>query len=95
MCGVVGVFANIGRAYTNWKLCVQGNLPNDLKDRGVDDLDALPNYHYRDDGLLYWAAIRKYVKTVVEGHYGKIIHRPKKKQKNKKRKEIKKIKHFW
>ena len=33
-------------------------LSADLRERGVDDPSVLPNYPYRDDGLVMWAAIR-------------------------------------
>ncbi|XP_071966226.1 polyunsaturated fatty acid 5-lipoxygenase-like [Antedon mediterranea] len=44
-------------------------LPTNLKARGVFDEDVLPNFHYRDDGLLIWNAIKKYVATVVNAYY--------------------------
>ncbi|XP_028396594.1 allene oxide synthase-lipoxygenase protein-like isoform X2 [Dendronephthya gigantea] len=37
------------------------SLPDMLKSRGVDDTDKLPNYYYRDDGLLLWAAISNFI----------------------------------
>ena len=73
-CGGVGIKEVMRRTWKTWRLDVQGNLPNDLKDRGVDDPEALPRFYYRDDGLLHWNAIKKYVSTVVEGRYGKIIN---------------------
>ena len=66
-----GMFELIGRAFKRWRLDVDGTLPNDLKARGVTDAQALPNYHYRDDGLLVFEAMEKYVRTVVEAHYSK------------------------
>ncbi|XP_033111083.1 arachidonate 5-lipoxygenase-like [Anneissia japonica] len=44
-------------------------LPNNLKARGVEDENILPNYHYRDDALLIWNAIYKYVAAVVNNYY--------------------------
>jgi arachidonate 15-lipoxygenase len=44
-------------------------LPRTFKARGVDDADALPNYPYRDDALLYWNAIKDWVKAYVDLYY--------------------------
>ncbi len=38
----------------------RGMLPESLKARNVDDPLALPDYPYRDDGLLVWNAIRQW-----------------------------------
>ncbi len=68
--GHVGMMEIIRRVWPNWRLDVHGNLPNDLENRGVADPEVLPNYYYRDDALLLWSAIKKYVSAVVNGHYG-------------------------
>lgn len=68
--GRTGMFNIIKERWAVWNIKEDGNLPNNLLKRGVDDVDALPNYHYRDDAVLLWAAIRRYVTTVVEGVYG-------------------------
>lgn len=44
-------------------------LPNDLRRRKVHNCDALPDYPYRDDGLLVWQAIRSWVKDYVSLYY--------------------------
>ena len=45
-------------------------LPVRLKDRGVDDTQALPVYPYRDDALLIWEAIQNWVKAYIDIYYG-------------------------
>lgn len=47
----------------------ENRLPNDLKRRGVDDPELLPNYPYRDDALLIWNAIRSWVADYVRIYY--------------------------
>lgn len=69
--GRVGMFSIIAKSWAEWDLMNQGHFVNDMKRRGVDDTEALPNYHYRDDALLIWNAIRKYVSHVVKSVYGK------------------------
>lgn len=43
--------------------------PAAFKARGVDNLDTLPSYAYRDDALLHWSAIREWVATYVQLFY--------------------------
>ena len=42
------------------------NFPNNIKDRDVADI---PNYHYRDDCLKLWQAIKEYVCDVLSIFY--------------------------
>ena len=44
-------------------------LPNDLRARGVDNTDDLPDYPYRDDALLVWNAINHWVAEYVAVYY--------------------------
>lgn len=68
--GIPGLLNIIRREFANWKITEQGNLLKDLQMRGVDDMDALPGYHYRDDALLLWHAMDKYITTVINKVYG-------------------------
>ena len=45
------------------------DLPNVLKERGVDDPDKLPGFHYRDDALRLWQAINDFVKRMLSIYY--------------------------
>lgn len=44
-------------------------LPDTFANRGVHDQDALPNYPYRDDSLLYWDAIQEWVSSYLAVYY--------------------------
>ncbi|MFC4158932.1 lipoxygenase family protein [Chitinimonas lacunae] len=44
-------------------------LPQDLQARGVDNPNYLPDYPYRDDGLLVWQAIAKWTESYVDVYY--------------------------
>lgn len=46
-------------------------LPNTFCARGVDNHEALPNYPYRDDAMLYWDAIHQWVRGYVGLYYPK------------------------
>ncbi|CAM4095537.1 lipoxygenase family protein [Pluralibacter gergoviae] len=48
-------------------------LPVELKRRGVDDVHALPEYPYRDDGLLIWNAIQRWVNGYIDYFYDESI----------------------
>ena len=45
------------------------NLPQTLKERGVDEVEKLPNFHYREDALKLWAAIEEFVKEILAIYY--------------------------
>ena len=38
----------------------------------VDDVEAFPNYPYRDDALLIFEAIQTYAREVLQAFYGEI-----------------------
>jgi arachidonate 15-lipoxygenase len=44
-------------------------LPKELENRGVNDTEALPDYPYRDDGLLIWNAIAEWVSSYINHYY--------------------------
>ena len=66
---VVGLLELIKRQKPNWRMNVEGTLPEDLKARGLDDLDILPHYHFREDALLLYECIRNYVSNYVKIYY--------------------------
>ncbi|MDB9375228.1 lipoxygenase family protein [Nodularia sphaerocarpa] len=55
-------------AYKDWSLD-QFALPTELKNRGMDNVENLPHYPYRDDGILLWNAINKFVFNYLELYY--------------------------
>ncbi|XP_064630089.1 allene oxide synthase-lipoxygenase protein-like [Lineus longissimus] len=67
--GRVGFFKLLATRAPDFRLNLEGHLLNDLKERGVDDANALPFYPYRDDALLTWNAIYKYVEQNVDLFY--------------------------
>lgn len=47
----------------------QAMLPKQLEKRGVDDIEKLPVYPYRDDGLLIWNTIHQWVSDYLSIYY--------------------------
>lgn len=45
------------------------DLPKVLKDRGVDDPEKLPGFHYRDDAMRLWQAIKDYISRILSIYY--------------------------
>lgn len=66
--GADGTLEAAKRGYADWKFDRYA-LRTDLRIRGVDDCEALPGYHYRDDALLLWDAIDDFVGSVVRHVY--------------------------
>uniref|UniRef100_A0A672L1M5 Arachidonate 5-lipoxygenase-like n=1 Tax=Sinocyclocheilus grahami TaxID=75366 RepID=A0A672L1M5_SINGR len=44
-------------------------FPDEIKARGMDNQEDVPNYYYRDDGLKVWDAVKRFVSNVVEIYY--------------------------
>ncbi|KAK9971189.1 hypothetical protein ABG768_027078 [Culter alburnus] len=60
---IVEVIQKAMKTLTYKSLC----LPEAMKARGVEDL---PNYYYRDDGMMVWEAVKSFVSDVVKICYG-------------------------
>jgi len=67
--GREGMIELIKRSVDTWRMDVEGTLPEDLKNRGLDDTNVLPGYNYREDGMLLYTAIQKYAKAYVDLYY--------------------------
>ena len=44
-------------------------FPTEIKNRGMADTNVTPHYPYRDDGMLVWEAIEKYVGKYLQIYY--------------------------
>ena len=66
--GAAGCTELLRREYDKWDFS-KCHLPADLKNRGVDDVKKLPQYFYRDDGLLVWQALDRFVGAVLAYWY--------------------------
>ena len=49
-------------------------FPRSLENRGVADSSVLPDYPYRDDGLLVWRAMESWVRDYVHHYYPTDAH---------------------
>ncbi|XP_073695195.1 polyunsaturated fatty acid 5-lipoxygenase-like [Garra rufa] len=64
--GIVEVIQKAMETLTYKSLC----FPEAMKARGVDNKEDLPNYYYRDDGMMVWEAVESFVSDVVGIYYG-------------------------
>ena len=55
--------------YKNSSTWASYNLPQVLKERGVDDAEKLPNFHYREDAMKHWEAVESFVNEVMSVYY--------------------------
>jgi arachidonate 5-lipoxygenase len=64
-----GILELVRRRKPTWRLDIDGTIPEDFKARGVDDPNVLPNYSCRDDAVLLYDVIKKYVTKYVDLYY--------------------------
>ena len=67
--GVDGGFDLIEKVWKHSWTFDDYDLEKDLKNRGVDDPEQLPGYHYRDDARKLESAIHEFVGSVVRHFY--------------------------
>lgn len=58
----------VKNAYETWSLDGFA-LPTEIENRGMDDVERLPHYPYRDDGMLVWNALKKFVTNYLKIYY--------------------------
>ncbi|XP_056329996.1 polyunsaturated fatty acid 5-lipoxygenase-like [Danio aesculapii] len=63
--GIGQVIKKAMQTLTYKSLC----FPEAMKTRGVDNEKDLPNYYYRDDGMMVWEAVKSFVSDVVKIYY--------------------------
>ncbi|XP_074651881.1 allene oxide synthase-lipoxygenase protein-like isoform X2 [Tubulanus polymorphus] len=64
-----GMLQLIAKGFQHWRMDVDGLLPMELESRGMFEANVCPDYHYRDDGLLLFRAIKNYVSRIVGIYY--------------------------
>jgi arachidonate 15-lipoxygenase len=58
----------IKKAYSEWSLD-KFAFPQEIKNRGLEDVKKLPCFPYRDDGFLVWNAINRFVSSYLKYYY--------------------------
>lgn len=66
---VSGFHELIRRYKAKWNLDIEGTLPADLAQRGVDDPEILRQYHFRSDAVQLYEALRTYVSKYLRIYY--------------------------
>ena len=64
--GSNGIVELLQKSFVHLDFDLELNFPNNIEKRDVSDI---PNYHFRDDGLEIWFAIRNYVDSVINIFY--------------------------
>ena len=64
--GSDGIVELLKKSFALFDFDHEFNFPNNIKNR---DVAEIPNYHFRDDGLALWEAIRNYVVDVINIFY--------------------------
>jgi len=65
--GSDGMVELLQKSFENLDLECALNFSKSIEKRDVSDI---PNYHYRDDGLMIWSAIENYVEEIIDAFYG-------------------------
>lgn len=60
----------VKEAYEGWNL-KDFAFPKEIENRGMDNVERLPHYPYRDDGMLVWNAIYTFVSEYLNHYYKK------------------------
>lgn len=66
--GAEGSLTLLGEAYARWTFDATDPL-RDLRERGLDDTEVLPHYHYRDDAKALYGAIGHFVDDLLRVFY--------------------------
>lgn len=66
--GAEGSLTLVGLEYERWTFA-DSNPITDLENRGLMSPEVLPHYHYRDDALKLFGAIKKYVGDLLRVYY--------------------------
>ena len=56
----------IERCFNEFHFENEFNFPKNISLRGVENI---PNYHFRDDGMLLWNTIKEYVTDILNIFY--------------------------
>ena len=64
--GSKGVDELLQKSFENFQFDIDLDFPANITHRGMADI---PNYHFREDGLKLWGAIKDYVEEIVNMFY--------------------------
>ena len=61
-----GFIELLQKSFCEFKFDLDLDFPLNIEHRGIE---GLPNYHFRDDGLNLWNAIKEYVTDIINIFY--------------------------